>query len=186
METVLDWAHKFADPAVIRAVGGTPKDIAKPVHLAPETPDARIAITRSLHLLDRTNDQFFHKAGCFACHEQPPSEFAAGAARAKGIPVDEKAEKERLLQITSTINPVALEGAAALGGADNNLYSVEALVRAGFPSNRLTDYLASNLAMSQGGDGGSHLPGYSRSPFLFSDTSRTAMAMRALKTYGTP
>ena len=93
---------------------------------------------------------------------------------------------ERLLQITSTINPVALEGAAALGGADNNLYAAEALVRAGYPANRITDFLAANLAASQGGDGGWHLPGYSRSPLQDSDFSRTAMAMRALKTYGTP
>ena len=100
--------------------------------------------------------------------------------------MDEKASHERILQITSTINPVALEGAAALGGADNNLYSVEALVRAGYPPNRITDFLAANLAMAQGGDGGWHLPGYSRSPMQDSDFSRTAMAMRALKTYGTP
>jgi hypothetical protein len=185
-ETALDWAYKFGDPEVIRAVGGTPKDLAKPAHVSDERPDARIAITRSLALLDHTTDQFFHKSGCFACHEQPAAEFAASAARAKGIPVDEKAEHERLLQITSTINPVQLEGAAALGGADNNLYSVEALLRAGFAANRITDYLAANLAMSQGGDGGWHLPGYSRSPIQDSDFSRTAMAMRALKTYGTP
>ncbi len=108
------------------------------------------------------------------------------AARAKGIPVDEKAAHERLLQITLTINPTALEGAAALGGADNNLYAVEALVRGDYPANRLTDFLAANLAASQGGDGGWHLPGYSRSPLQDSDFSRTAMAIRALKTYGTP
>jgi hypothetical protein len=100
--------------------------------------------------------------------------------------VDEKASHERILQITSTINPVALEGAAALGGADNNLYAVEALLRAGYSSNRITDFLAANLAASQGGDGGWHLPGYSRSPLQDSDFSRTAMAIRALKTYGTP
>ena len=104
----------------------------------------------------------------------------------KAFAVDEKAFRERLMQITSTINPVALEGAAALGGADNNLYAVESLVRAGYAANRITDYLAANLAMSQGGDGGWHLPGYSRSPLQDSDFSRTAMAMRALKTYGTP
>ena len=66
------------------------------------------------------------------------------------------------------------------------MYAVEALVRAGYPSNRITDFLAANLAASQGGDGGWHLPGYSRSPLQDSDFSRTAMAMRALKTYGTP
>lgn len=185
-ETALDWAYKFDDPEVIHALGGNPKELARPVRLSEEMPDAATAITRSVHLLERTNDQFFHKAGCFACHEQPAAEFAASAARARGIAVDEKLGHERLLQITSTINPVALEGAAALGGADNNLYAVEALVRAGYPANRITDYLAANLAASQGGDGGWHLPGYSRSPMQDSDFSRTAMAMRALKTYGTP
>ena len=185
-ETALDWAYKFADPDVIRSLKGTPKDLAKPVRVSDELPDTRTAIARSIRLLDSTSDRFFKKSGCFACHEQPPAEFAAAAARARGIPVDENASHERIRQIASTINPVALEGAAALGGADNNLYSVEALVRTGYAPNRITDYLAANLAASQGGDGGWHLPGYSRSPLQDSDFSRTAMAMRALKTYGTP
>jgi ankyrin repeat protein len=191
-EAALDWASKFGDPEVIRALGGSPKELDKPVRLTEEVPDARTAITRSVQLLEHTNDQFFKKAGCFACHEQPPALFAAAAARAKGITPYESAEKadqafhEHLLQITSTINPTQLEGAAALGGADNNLYSAEALVRTGYPANRITDFLAANLAASQGGDGGWHLPGYSRSPLQDSDFSRTAMAMRTLKTYGTP
>jgi len=195
-ETALDWASKFGDQEVIRALGGNPKDLDAPVRLMADPADrngaTRTAITRSVQLLEHTNDQFFKKAGCFACHEQPPALFAAAAARAKGISAYESAEKadqafhERLLQITSTINAVALEGAAALGGADNNLYAAEALVRAGYPANRITDFLAANLAASQGGDGGWHLPGYSRSPLQDSDFSRTAMAMRTLKTYGTP
>jgi ankyrin repeat protein len=185
-ETALDWANKFRDSEVIHALGGSPQDVSKPIRLLDETGDTRAAVTRSIQLLERTSGQFFHKSGCFACHEQPAAEFAASAARVKGIPVDEKASHERIWQITSTINPVALEGAAALGGADNNLYAVEALLRAGYPSNRITDFLSANLAESQGGDGGWHLPGYSRSPMQDSDFSRTAMAMRALKTYGTP
>jgi hypothetical protein len=185
-ETALDWASKFGDPGVIRALGGSPRDLAKPVRISDQPADARAAITRSMQLLERTSDQFFHKSGCFACHEQPPAEFAAAAARAKGIPVDEKASHDRQWQTTLSMNPVQLEGAAALGGADNNLYAVEALVRAGYPANHTTDLLAANLAASQGGDGGWHLPGYSRSPLQDSDFSRTAMAMRALKTYGMP
>ncbi|HTC32016.1 MAG TPA: ankyrin repeat domain-containing protein [Bryobacteraceae bacterium] len=185
-ETALDWANKFGDSEVIRALGGSPRDLAKPARLSDQPADTRAAITRSMQLLERTSDQFFHKSGCFACHEQPPAEFAAAAARAKGIPVDEKASHDRQWQTMLTMNPVQLEGAAALGGADNNLYAVEALVRAGYPANHTTDLLAANLAASQGGDGGWHLPGYSRSPLQDSDFSRTAMAMRALRTYGTP
>ncbi len=186
-ETALDWANKFRDPEVIHALGGTKQDVSKPVRLSDDAGVTRAKPSRAVfNCWNASSDQFFHKSGCFACHEQPAAEFAASAARAKGIAVDEKASYERIRQITSTINPVALEGAAALGGADNNLYAVEALVRAGYPSNRITDYLAANLAASQGGDGGWHLPGYSRSPMQDSDFSRTAMAIRALKTYCTP
>jgi hypothetical protein len=73
-----------------------------------------------------------------------------------------------------------------LGGADNNLYLAEALLRTGYNPDRKTDILAANLAAYQGGDGGWHLPGYARSPIQDNDFSRTAMAIRALKSYGTP
>jgi hypothetical protein len=137
-------------------------------------------------LVERATSQFVGKAGCFACHEQPAAAFAVGAARAKGIAIDEKAAGERWAQLTSGLNASQLEGAAPLGGADNNLYLAEALVRSGYSPDRKTDILAANLAAYQGGDGGWHLPGYARSPLQDNDFSRTAMAIRALKTYGTP
>jgi ankyrin repeat protein len=187
-ETALDWANKLGDREVIQALGGRVQPVAA-LALAKDPPDPRTAVERSLRLLEKTNTQFFAKSGCFACHEQPPTEFAAAAARAKGILPDEPAARERRLQLTSTITasgPVQLEGPAAIGGADNNLYLVEALVRSGYPPDRITDFLAANLAAAQGADGGWHLPGYSRSPLQDSDFSRTAMALRALRTYGTP
>jgi ankyrin repeat protein len=187
-ETALDWANKLGDREVIKALDGSVPPAAA-IALAKDPPDPRTAVERSLRLLEKTNTQFFAKSGCFACHEQPPTEFAAAAARAKGIVPDEQAAHERRLQITSTIvsaGPVQLEGPAAIGGADNNLYLVEALVRGGYPPDRITDFLAANLAAAQGADGGWHLPGYSRSPIQDSDFSRTAMAIRALRTYGTP
>jgi hypothetical protein len=73
-----------------------------------------------------------------------------------------------------------------VGGADNNIYEVETLIRSGYQPDRVTDYLAANLAAYQGADGGWHMPGYSRSPIQDSDFSRTAISMRALKTYGSP
>jgi ankyrin repeat protein len=187
-ESALDWAYKFSDTQVIKELGGSPKPPAMVV-LNKETPGIRAAVSQSVSLLDKTTTQFFSRSGCFACHEQPPGEFAAAAARAKGISVDEKASRERRLQITSqfaSAGPVQLEGAAAIGGADNNLYSVEALVRSGYAPDRITDFLAAYLAASQASDGGWHLPGYSRSPIQDSDFSRTAIAIRALKKYGTP
>jgi hypothetical protein len=137
-------------------------------------------------LLERATTSFFSRGNCFACHEQPAAAFAVGAARAKGIVIDEKAATDRWTQLTSGLNASQLEGAAPLGGADNNLFVAEALVRSGYAPDRKTDILAANLAAYQGGDGGWHLPGYARSPLQENDFSRTAMAIRALKTYGTP
>jgi ankyrin repeat protein len=185
-ETASDWAVKFGDAGVMSAFGSATKPGAANVPMSPATPDARTAVQRSVSLLERTTSQFFGKAACFACHEQPAAAFAVGAARAKGITIDEKAAGERWAQLTSALNASQLEGAANLGGADNNLYLAEALVRSGYLPDRKTDILAANLAAYQGGDGGWHLPGYARSPLQDNDFSRTAMAIRTLKTYGTP
>jgi hypothetical protein len=173
---------------VIRALGGASKTAARAANDAPSSaaPDLRTAVQRGVSLLERATSQFVGKAGCFACHEQPAAAFAVGAARTQGIAIDEKAAGERWSQLTAGLNAGQLEGAAPLGGADNNLFLAEALVRSGYPADRKTDILAANLAASQGGDGGWHLPGYARSPLQENDFSRTAMAIRALKTYGTP
>ena len=186
-ETASDWAAKFGDAAIIRALGAAPKAAAAvPSPAGPGEGDVRTAVQRSVSLLERATSQFFGKAACFACHEQPAASFAVGAARAKGITIDEKAANERWAQMTSGLNASQLEGAAPLGAADNNLYVAEGLVRSGYAPDRKTDILAANLAAYQGGDGGWHLPGYARSPLQDNDFSRTAMAIRALKTYGTP
>jgi ankyrin repeat protein len=187
-ETASDWAAKFGDTAVIQALG-VQKAASKAAAIngkPAEIPDVRTAVQRSVTLLERATSQFVGKAGCFACHEQPSVSFAVGAARDKGITIDEKAAGDRWNQLTSSLNASQLEGAASLGGADNNLYLAEALVRSGYKPDRKTDVLAANLAAYQGGDGGWHLPGYVRSPLQDNDFSRTAMGIRALKTYGTP
>jgi ankyrin repeat protein len=185
-ETASEWAAKFGDAAVLRALGSAPKAETASIASAKESLDVRTAVQRSVSLLERTNTSFFGKANCFACHEQPAASFAVGAARGKGIAIDDKAAGERWAQLTSGLNAIQLEGAAPLGGADNNLYLAEGLVRSGYAPDRKTDILAANLAAYQGGDGGWHLPGYARSPIQDNDFSRTAMAIRALKTYGTP
>jgi ankyrin repeat protein len=185
-ETASDWAAKFNDAAVIRALGGTPKVASANALPSKTLPDVRTAVQRSVTLLERATSQFARIAACVACHEQPAAAFAVGAARAKGIAVDENAAGERWTQMSSPLNATQLEGAAPLGGADNNLFVAEALLRTGYLPDRRTDVLVANLASYQAGDGGWHLPGYARAPLQENDFSRTAMAIRAIKNYGTP
>jgi len=118
-ETASDWANKFGDKDVLGALSSVPKGFYS-VTGSPRT-DAQTAVQRSVSLLERTTTQFFGKAGCFACHEQPSASFAVGAARGKGVTVDEKAAAERWAQLTSGLNVSQLDGAAPPVVADNNL-----------------------------------------------------------------
>src|SRR5262249_43753513 len=86
-ETVSDWAVKFGDASVIQTLGSVPKAPTS-VPVSSDSPDVRTAVQRSVSLLERTTSQFFGKAACFACHEQPAAAFAVGAARAKKIAID--------------------------------------------------------------------------------------------------
>lgn len=186
-ETALDWAQKIGAAAAIASLGAQPEARVTPA-VAAVTPELRAAVERSVGLLERTSTQFFERAACFACHEQPAADMAVTAARAKGIAVDENAARERRRQtvVLNATGPASLEGPALLGGSDNNLYAAEGLLRAGYAPDARTDFLAANLAMLQSADGSWRLPGYSRSPMQDSNFSRTSMALRALKTYGPP
>jgi hypothetical protein len=79
--------------------------------------------------------------------------------------------------------PQSMEGQS---GGDFALYILEALARTGYAPDPSTDYLAAAIAMEQGEDGGWHGGGFARTPLSDGDFSRTAMAIRALKVYGTP
>ncbi len=193
-ETVSDWAAKFGDAAVMRALGDVPKRRHAANDAVGHLPRRRPAIAsmsgRRFNAAfrcwsERRRSSSARPIVSPAMNNRPPLS-PSGAARAKGIAIDEKADSERWTQLTSALNGTQLEGAAPLGGADNNLYLAEALVRSGYAPDRKTDILAANLAAYQGGDGGWHLPGYARSPLQDNDFSRTAMGIRALKTYGSP
>ncbi len=186
-ETALDWARKYGDARIIMALGGKP---VPPVPLTARSatpPDLRLAVERSTALLERTSGEFFVQGACFACHAQPAANFAAGAARAKGIQLDENVARERQKQIAFELmsaGPRLLEGTA---GVDATLSAAEALARSGYPPDRVTDYLAAEVAAGQRENGSWHGSGaIARTPLQDGDFSRTAIAIRTLKTYGTP
>jgi hypothetical protein len=188
-ETALDWAEKFGQAEVIQALGGKPRERADAVALAKSKLGVRAALTRSVGLLERTSAEFFVQSGCFACHAQGSAQFAVAAAHAKGVAIDEKLAANRVQQTlipgVPSSGPALMERAQVLG--DGFLYALESLARTGFAPNRVTDFLAVEIAAEQSEDGGWHggiaLP---RTPLEDGDFSRTAMAIKVLKTYGTP
>src|SRR5262245_56624904 len=89
-ETASDWAVKFGDASIMRALDGasTPEParearVRQGEALLREARarqgeallDTRIAVQHSVSLLERATSQFFGKAACFACHEQPAAAF---------------------------------------------------------------------------------------------------------------
>jgi len=71
-ETPLDWAEKFGYPQVIAelkkagAKRGVPYQAPKRPDI--ERPDATIALTRSIKLLETSSATFFKESGCVGCH----------------------------------------------------------------------------------------------------------------------
>ncbi len=187
-ETALDWARKYGVASAIEALGGKPMPQgAAAVPDRAEVPDPRIAVERSVGLLEKTSAEFFVQGACYACHAQSAAGFAAAAAQAKGIRIDEHAAGERQKQMTflfASAGPSLMEGRPA---GDTVLYALETLARTGYSPDRMTDYLAASIAAEQREDGGWHgFHGIARTPLEDGDFSRTAMAIRALKVYGTP
>jgi ankyrin repeat protein len=186
-ETALDWARKYGVVSVIESLGGKPAGRMAAVPAPSTLPDPRVAVERSVGLLEKTSAEFFVEGACYACHAQSAASIAAGAARTKGIPIDEHAASERLKQTTFTLasaGPSLMEGR---GAGDTGRYIVEALARTGYAPDRVTDYVAAAIAAEQGSDGGWHgAGGLARTPLEDGDFSRTAMAIRVLKGYGTP
>jgi ankyrin repeat protein len=71
-ETASEWASKFNEATVIRAMGGAPKTDVANAALPAQSPDVRTAVQRSVSLLERATSQFFAKGNCFASTNNPP------------------------------------------------------------------------------------------------------------------
>lgn len=185
-ETALDWARKYGSEEAIRMLGGRP-EAPKPVVLRSSPPDPKTAVERSVRLLQRTSNQFFAESGCFACHAQTAAQIAQAAARVTGIEADPKAASELLEQMRSQMPPFLRQSFPAADAADTTFYLFEGLGRAGSAPDRSTDFVAAEVASEQWEDGGWHSrDGLARTPISDGDFSRTAMAIRILKTYSTP
>ena len=190
-ETTLDWARKYNNPAVLRelkldavatataAVSLQPRSVR-----ADRTP--RKAVERSMTLLREGSSGVMVAGGCVACHAQPMSVAATELAARRGWQVGPS--DEALAQASTAINGAVQNHLMAVeGGAfpDAHLYNALALAVAKVPANLATDVLVYYLAAKQRAAGNWHGQG-TRPPIQDGDFSHTAMAIRALVTYGTP
>jgi ankyrin repeat protein len=190
-ETALDWAMKIGNPAVIRALerAGGVATISHPAPGAASAPaDMLTTVKRSLALLERSSTEAAAKGGCASCHHHNVTDIAAMIAREKGIATDEKAAADRrLLTRTRIFSPANFVERLEAGGApDVELYALSALASGGQDPDRNTDAVIASILAYQSADGSWSMGGIARPPIEDGDTFRTALAIMAIKAYGSP
>lgn len=191
-ESVIDWARKFNNPAVLTELKLAP--VSPPAHDATGsisgTPrnglTSRAAVERSLPLLRTASGAMLTNGGCAACHAQPLTGLAVSLARGQGwTPLSSEAESSQALTTLTAIAPDLMQLRDGGGRPDGLLYTSLLLAAEGRPPSRATDALVRYVAAKRK-EGNWRGVGGARAPMQDGDLSRTALAVRALSVYGTP
>jgi ankyrin repeat protein len=190
-ETALDWALKSGsttEVAELRRAGAVPSPAsshaasqAAPVGLEP-------AVERGVSILERSSGSFFVNGACGACHAQNVTDFAVMAAKAGGFAINDTAAAQRAGGAAAAFGATASRLLERFDGpaVDILLYTMGGFAAAGYPADRSTDALVFNIAAQQWRDGRWHIGGLPRPPIEDGDFTRTALGVRALRTYGPP
>ncbi|MDQ6706268.1 MAG: hypothetical protein M3Z85_09885, partial [Acidobacteriota bacterium] len=189
----LDWAAKFRIAPIMRAL----RQEAKAAEIIPagfpisdrKPADGKLALKKSIALLQRTSGTFFKEGGCVSCHAQNLTAMAVSAARQSGLRVDENAEAEQRKGVQlgwASFEQPLLQRLDPPGGAERLAYALFHMDADGVAPDRTTDALVNNLAGQQRNEGNWHFGGVARPPMEDYDFARTAMSIRALQLYGPP
>jgi N-acyl-D-amino-acid deacylase len=205
-ETAIDWARKYNDPIVLKALGvrAAPVSTLEPVVVssgastgAPvvsvggsagtlRTP--REAVELNLPLLRTGSARMLKDGGCTACHAQPMVTMTTTIAARRGWQADPAPDAmTQVKQHVSGALQSMLQFTAAGGAPEAELYSALALQVAGAPAGMPTDGLMYYLAGTQSLEGFWHRPASpNRAPIQDGDVSRTALAVNALAHWAVP
>jgi ankyrin repeat protein len=198
-ETAVDWAAKYLHPDTMRALGVAPAVRLEAAKVSPASsplPPIRVAVGRSLELLQGVSGSFMKNGGCVACHAQDLTALTAKHAKAHGFAVDEAGLKSQLgdLRASYIRNTDRFLQRYDGGGAIDTLdYAMLHLAACDYPADGMTDAIVYNMVSEQMADGswirggavqrGGPSPA-ARAPMQDSDIVRTAQALRAIRTYG--
>gem|GEM_PF-96455 len=156
---------------------------------APATETAIRKLTqKSVSLLQSCGPKFFAHSGCTACHQQTLTSLAVPMARARGLSVDERTERQ---QIKLTAFDLGRKRTAFLqrmksGGTAHRIgYLLWGLSAADYPADETTDTMYVELAGLQLHNG-SWVSDAHRPPTEYSPFSATAVSMRAIQHYSPP
>src|SRR5713101_1552593 len=136
---------------IIAEHGGKAGDASPyvPASLEVQQRTAAEAVERSLGLLQASNTIFFQKSGCVSCHHQMLSGILVGAARDRGLKVNEKLAVEQIRAASVVYRPwreLALQRVEQGGAPMVTSLFLVALGAQGYAADALTDALVHDIA----------------------------------------
>jgi ankyrin repeat protein len=189
-ETALDFAKlRGQTPATALLVKAGAKESVPPVAPPPQPKPAesvKVALQRSIPLLQKTDSIFIQKSGCVSCHNNNLTSMAVAAARKSGVPFDEQAAQNQLKKIGSYLESWrerVLQGSGIPGDSDTVGYILVGLAAENYPPDAATDAMAYYLKTRQWQDGRWRILTH-RPPIESNDIQVTATSLRGLQVYG--
>jgi ankyrin repeat protein len=187
-ETALTLARMHgATPIVDLLVKAGAKGDAAPMSKLTPSPAAslRVAIERTLPLLQKSDATFSQKAGCVSCHHNTLTAMSVAAARAQGISVDEQIAGRQVKTIGAFVDSWRermIQGLGIPGDSETVGYILLGLSAEEYPAGPATDAAVRFLKGKQWPDGHWE-PLAHRPPLEASSFAVTAFAMRAMQLY---
>jgi ankyrin repeat protein len=193
-QTPLDVAKKHGQTAIVALLDKSVEQVkpTKPAGAATELvaeEQIKSAAQKALTLLESCGPKFFAQSGCVACHQQTVTSLAAAEARIRGFHVDERLAREQvqmtLLMLKTFREKFWQRVDNPAGSAPSVGYLSLGLAAEGHPPDETTDAMIVELAGRQHADGSWTAFGH-RPPIEYSRIVATALALKALQTYGPP
>ena len=187
-ETALMFAHlRNSAPLADILLKAGARDQTAPVPavaFAPSRSPAE-AIARSVPLLQKTDAQFLHVAGCVSCHNNSMTAETVAAARRRGFAVNEEIasrQRARIAQYAEDWRERNLQGVGIPGLHDTMSPILIGLAAERHPADAATDAMTRFIARQQAPDG-RWITFAHRPPLEYGDIQMTAITVRALKDY---
>ena len=191
--SALDWALLQGDTPVAKVL----RQAGAKENASATTPDAsgkprtvRAAVSDALARLQPIGAVLYERTKCISCHHQTLPLMAMARAKARGLPIEERAAAQSVQATidvwTSRRENLMLARGRDGGGANELSYGLLAFAEAAVPRSLVTDSVVANLLGTQRSDGSwvfldTRPPQADNRPIAF-----TAMAIRALTVYGPP
>lgn len=159
-----------------------------------DTVAVKVAVNRSLTLLQAGNRASIEKSGCVTCHHEQLPALTFALARRRGFVVDEALTRARVQATLARWTPQREHLFQASTGAVNGQvmstgYALLGLAADEVPANATTDAMVHYIAARQMNDGRFRAPtggGDGRPPLEYSDVTATALSIRVLQLYPQP